>query len=70
MINTGSPCAEDLEFNYRAIQTLHSVANGSPPLKHLLKIAVCLVAVARWAPQTRYTLQRNMASIIKDLVML
>jgi len=44
-----------------------SFANSSPPLQHLRKC--CLGAMTQsWAQQTRYTLLRNTASIMKSLV--
>jgi len=52
-----------------ADQILHSVAYGSPPLQHLRKSLRCRGAMTRrWAPQTRYTLLRNTASIMKGLI--
>jgi len=51
-VNACASCAGDLEFKFRTGQILHSVANGSPG-----------AMTRRWAPQTRYTLRRNTASI-------
>jgi len=62
--------AGGLEFKSLTGQTLHSIANGSPLLQHLRKLLCCLGAVTwRWAPQTRYMLRRNTASIMKGLVL-
>ena len=48
----------------------HSIANGSPPLRHLFKWSCC-VARAQWrgdgSRPIRYTRRRSTASIMKDL---
>ena len=49
----------------------HNVTYGSPPLKFLQKVETVLSAGAmtqRLAPQTRYMLWRNTASIMEDLI--
>jgi len=45
----------------------YNIANGSPPFQHLHKQLWCLGAASRkWSPQTRYTLRRNIASVMKS----
>jgi len=66
MVNVRASCAGSLEVKSRTGQILHSVANGSLQLQHLRKQLYCLGAMTRrWAPQIRYTLRRNTASILK-----
>ena len=48
----------------------YSVANALPPLKRFLRVELCCpgAMMRRWAPQTRYMLQGNTVSTIKDLI--
>ena len=57
-------------FKSRGGQIRHSVANGSPLLQHFFERS-CVSRGAmtqRWAPQIGYTLRRNSARIMKDLM--
>ena len=61
--------AGSLRLKSRARQIRHSVANSLPPLGIFSKGAVLSGRNdAEIAPATRYTLWRNTASIIKDLI--
>ena len=58
-----------LRFKSRAGQIGHTVAVGSSPLQHCVLQRVVLPGQTRkWVPKTRYTLRRNTASKIKDLI--
>ena len=62
--------AGDLRFKSRAGQIRQWVSNGSPLLLHFFKRS-CVAHGAmmrRLARKTRYTLRRNTASIMKDLI--
>jgi len=44
--------------------------SGSPPLQHLRRYLFCLDAMTwRLAQQTRYTLRRNTANMMKGLIL-
>ena len=61
--------AGGLRFKSRASQFGHSVATARNRCNIVRKGLCCPDATTRrWAPQTRYTLQRNTASIMKDLI--
>ena len=60
--------AGGLGFKSRTSQIEHSVANGSPSLRHFFEKSCAGAMTRRWVPLTRYTLRRNTASIMKDLI--
>jgi len=75
-VDVRASCAGGLDFKSRTGQISHSVAiaNGSPPLQHLRKYCSCKCCLGamtrRWSPHTlTYRLRRNMASIMKGLVL-
>jgi len=41
-VNARASCAGGLEFKSRTGLTLYSIANGSPTLQHICKVAVAL----------------------------
>ena len=57
-------------FKSRQGQIGHSVANCSPPLRHFYERSCVAYSHndAEMAPPTRYTLWRNTARIVKDLI--
>ena len=59
-----------LRFKSRTSQIGRTVANGSPPLQPSSNRAVLPAGPLtwRWVPQIGYTLRRNTASIMKDLI--
>ena len=61
---------KDRRFKSRQGQIGHSVANGSLPLRHFFERSCVIYSRndAEMAPPTRYTLRRNAARIIKDLI--
>ena len=61
--------AGSLRFKSRAGQIGHSVANGSPLLRHFFFAVLPTGAMTRrWALQTRYRFRRNSASVMKDFI--
>ena len=62
--------AGGLTFKSRADQIGNSVASGWPRLQHFFeRSCVAQVQYSEMAPPTRNTLRRNIASIIKNLVL-
>ena len=61
--------AGGLRFKSPTSQIGHKVANSSPPRLHFFKRSYFVRRRndAEMAPQTRYTLRRNTACIVKDL---
>ena len=61
--NAFVPGTIGLRFKSQTGQIGHSVANDSPPLRHFYERSCIAQAL-----QTRYTLQRHAASMMKDLI--
>ena len=59
-------------FKSRASQIEHSVANASPTAATFLQKELCFPGVMprKWTSQTRCTLWRNTACIMKDLILI
>ena len=57
-------------FKFRASRIGHSVAKRAPPPQHFFERSCVApgVMTRRWAPQTRYTLPHNTASIMKNYI--